>query len=81
MGKMKNLITDINSNESAYNRGYIDFLEQTLEETEAKLQKLENYISNKLSKCIECFKVIPKGEIVCAQCQDELDGRWDDEKE
>ena len=28
-------------------------------------------------KCVECFKPLPEKEIICAKCQDELDGRWD----
>ena len=32
---------------------------------------------SKPNKCVECFKEIPDGEIICGPCQDECDGRWD----
>tara|TARA_Y100000310_G_C20493898_1_gene720579 strand:- start:263 stop:376 length:114 start_codon:yes stop_codon:yes gene_type:complete len=32
-------------------------------------------------KCVECFKELPEGEIICGPCQDECDGRWDHLKE
>ena len=31
----------------------------------------------KFGKCVECFKEIPDGEIICGTCQDECDGYWD----
>ena len=31
----------------------------------------------KPSECVECFKLLGPGEIICGICQDELDGRWD----
>ena len=35
----------------------------------------------KFGKCVECFKVLPDGEIICGICQDERDGRWDHVKQ
>ena len=35
----------------------------------------------KFGKCVECFKEIPDGEIICATCQDECDGLNDHLKE
>ena len=32
-------------------------------------------------KCVECFKELKQGEIICGPCQDECDGRWDHLKE
>ena len=83
MGKIKDLSQididkyNLSSHNTAYSQGYIQFLEQALEESEAKVQKLEKLISITLNECVECFKPLPVGEIVCAICQDELDGRWD----
>ena len=31
----------------------------------------------KFGKCVECFKEIPDGEIICGPCQDVLDGYFD----
>ena len=35
----------------------------------------------KKGKCVECFKELDPGEIICGPCQDECDGRWDHLKE
>ena len=31
----------------------------------------------KKGKCVECFKELDPGEIICYQCQAELDGEFD----
>ena len=38
-----------------------------------------NYIMKEKGngKCVECFKELKQGEIICGPCQDECDGRWD----
>jgi hypothetical protein len=85
MGQMKDkMIDSMNVHEiqeylinhrSNQDAGYIKFLEQHLEEAEKKI----NILTTKLGpgKCVECFKKLPKNEIICAKCQDECDGRWD----
>ena len=38
-------------------------------------KKLDKY--SKPGKCVECFKEILEGEIICGSCQDILDGYFD----
>ena len=89
MGKMSDLLIDGATNEEMnamidnareqHSNGYIQFLEEHLEKAEEKINKYKILLQTEMGPgyCVECFEYLPKGEIVCAKCQDELDGRWD----
>ena len=73
----------INNNRANHDAGYIEFLEEQLEKAEKKVNKYRTML--KIEKgpgyCVECFKYLPKDEIICGKCQDECDGRWNHLKE
>ena len=50
-----------------------------LEKAEIKISKLKELLKATLGPgyCVECFKSLDFGEIICGKCQDEMDGRWD----
>ena len=75
--ELKNMIDNI---ENEHNIGYIQFLEEQLEKAEEKMLKYKVLLQTKMGPgyCVECFKYLPKDEIICGKCQDECDGRWDD---
>ena len=89
MGKLKDKMIDdmnpyemqeyLNNCKSDHDLGYIEFLEQHLEEAEIKIDKYKSLLKAKIGPgyCVECFEFLPKGEIICGKCQDESDGRWD----
>ena len=74
--EVKEVLDNFNENKD---KGYIEFLEGQLEIAEEKMNKLEIALKDIKGpgKCVECFKVLPSQEIICAECQDECDGRWD----
>ena len=61
--------------------GYVKFLEEELKKSEQRIINIRKLQTLKLVEgpgyCVECFKVLPKNEIICGKCQDERDGRWD----
>ena len=65
--------------------GYVKFLEEELKKSEQKIINIRKLQTLKLVEgpgyCVECFKVLPKDEIICGKCQDEMDGRWDNSEE
>jgi len=65
--------------------GYVTFLEEKLKKSEQKIINIRKLQTLKLVEgpgyCVECFKVLPKDEIICGKCQDEMDGRWDNSEE
>jgi len=89
MGKMKELFvsgatdeemnTMIDNARFQYNKGYIQFLESQLEKSEIEINNFKKLLKGTLDPrhCVECFKPLDFGEIICGRCQDELDGRWD----
>ena len=89
MGGMKDLFLNEASNEemsamidnarNQHDEGYILFLEEHLEKAEKRISKLTQLLKAPLGPgyCVECFKYLPKGELICGKCQDECDGRWD----
>ncbi len=89
MGKFKDATIDnsnvyqmqeyLNNYRSNHDTGYIKYLEEQLEKAEKKIHLLIKKLGS--GKCVECFKKLPKNEIICGKCQDELDGRWDHLKE
>ena len=90
MGEVKDLLISGSSSEELramvdtargqHNKGYIKFLEEQLEKAEKRICKLTEFLKATLGPgyCVECFKYLPKDEIICGKCQDECDGRWDD---
>ena len=90
MGEMKDLLisgsgdeelqTMVDNARDQHAQGYIQFLEEHLEKAEKKVNKLQQLLRIAVGPghCVECFKSLPKGEIICGRCQDECDGRWDD---
>ena len=89
MGKMSDLLiekstskeinTMIDDARDQYKDGYIQFLEEQLEKSEKITHILKELLRKTLGSgyCVECFKYLPKDEIICGRCQDECDGRWD----
>ena len=89
MGKMSDLLIDgstdkemtamIDNARAQHANGYIEFLEEHLEKAEDKISKLKATIRKKKypGYCVECFKSVPKDQVICGKCQDECDGRWD----
>ena len=75
----KELKAMVDNARDQHTEGYIQFLEEQLEKAEEKVYKLTELLKNEMGpgKCVECFKSLPKGEIICGKCQDECDGRWD----
>ena len=85
MGKMSDLLingatneemnTMIDNSRAQYAEGYIQFLEEELEKAEKKILKMKIIIMQEKGPgyCVECFKNLPKGEVVCNKCQYELD--------
>ena len=90
MGEVKDLLISGSSSKELremvdnardqHNEGYIQFLEEQLEKAEEKMLKYKVLLQTKMGPgyCVECFKYLPKDEIICGKCQDECDGRWDD---
>ena len=89
MGQVKDLLISGSSNEELkemvdsvkdqYDASYAQFLEKELEKAEEKILKYKVLLQAKMGPgyCVECFKYLPKGEIICGKCQDECDGRFD----
>ena len=88
MGKMSDLLISGSSDKELnaivdnareqHTEGYVQFLEEQLEKAEERVLKLTKLLSTAVGpgKCVECFKPLPKNEIICGRCQDECDGRW-----
>ena len=93
MGKFKDAMIEdmnvrqvselVNKHKGDNDFGYVKFLEEQLEEAEEKISKYKTILKAEKGPgyCVECFKVLPKNEIICGKCQDERDGRWDHLKE
>lgn len=93
MGQMKDRMIDsmnphemqeyLNNYRSSHDVGYIQFLEEQLEKSEKKIDNYKKLLKAEKGPgyCVECFKVLPKDEIICGKCQDEMDGRWDNSEE
>ena len=69
----------LNNFDSSNDKGYVLFLEEQLKKAEEKIENMHKIIgkSKDSAHCVECFKEIEKGEIICGKCQDERDGRFD----
>ena len=91
MGKFKDaMIEDMNvrqvqelvdKHKGGSDLGYVKFLEEELKKSEQKVINIKKLQTLKLVEgpgyCVECFKVLPKDEIICGKCQDVMDGRDD----
>jgi hypothetical protein len=79
----------VNKHRGNNDLGYVKFLEEELKKSEQKIINIRKLQSMKVMKrsfegpgyCVECFKLLPKNEIICGRCQDEMDGRWDNSEE